>query len=133
MALQNQLKRTVRFARFGDFAPGQSGADVEFAQRSLVMLGFDVPITGKYEARTSAAVLEFRGASGLPYVDRIDDAFLERLYAESDAHGDTSRLPKTDNITPGAQPDINIGGSGMLSLFALLIVGYVVSRKKRRK
>lgn len=124
----------MRFG-FGDVMPGGSGVDVELAQRALITLGWTLAITGRYDQATSAAVLEFRGAAGLPYVDRIDDAFLDRLFAEVDAAGDTSGLP-TGGMTGGRTGDINISGSkgaGMaLGLLGLLAIGYLATRKKKR-
>lgn len=116
----------------GDYAPGQSGVDVELAQRALVTLGFTVPITGVYDAATSAAVLEFRGATGLKYMDVIDDEFLGRLYDEVDAAGDTSRLPG-GGMTGGRTGEINISGKTTFGfgLFGLLLVGYIATRKKK--
>lgn len=118
---------------FGDVAPGSSGVDVELAQRALVTLGWSLAVNGRYDNATSAAVLEFRGAAGLPYIDRIDDQFLDRLFAEVDAAGDTSKLPG-GGMTGGRTGDINISGKGGMGigLLGLLAIGYLATRKKKR-
>ena len=84
-------------------------------QRSLYELGFDVDVTGTYDAKTSAAVLEFRGAAGLPYVDQIDDAFDFRLAQEWDAASAEDRLRKAK-------------AGGGIGLLALLVGAYFATR-----
>lgn len=119
----------------GDFFPGQSATEIELAQRGLKSIGFDVPVSGKYDAPTAAAVLEFRGAAGLPNVNQIDDQFLDRLWVEVDAAGNTANLP--DGLRPGGvrQDEINITGkAGVgLGLFALLALAYGAKKIRRKK
>lgn len=119
---------------FGDFMPGQSDVTIELAQRGLASIGFAVPITGKYDAPTSAAVVEFRGAVGMSSVDAIDDAFLNRLWQEVDAAGNTANLPPGLKVGATEQPPVNITGkpgAAGVGFFALLLVGYLATRKKK--
>jgi peptidoglycan hydrolase-like protein with peptidoglycan-binding domain len=119
----------------GDFFPGQSSTEVELAQRGLKSIGFDVPINGAYDAATGAAVLEFRGAAGLPYVNQIDDQFLDRLWVEVDAAGNTDNLPP--GLHPGdvTQGEISITGKvgAGLGLLALLAIAYGAKKSRKKK
>lgn len=119
--------------RFSGF--GVSSADVELVQRWLIMIGWPVSLlTGTYDAATRSAIREFRGATGLPYNDLIDDELMARLGDEADLTGDVSRLPDS----PGGGPvrrtdDIGIFGSvAGLGIGALLLL-VLLKKKKRRK
>ncbi len=109
---------------FGDFLPGQGAGSASFRtdQGTLYELGFDVDKSGVYDAKTSAAVLEFRGAAGLPIVDRIDDAFefaLGEQYDAALAAGQTRSQRKPSS------------SSGMGLAFGLLaLIGFIATRKK---
>ena len=132
-ALEMQGRPGYQFSGFGDNLPGESSYDVELAQRALVTIGFKLSITGVYDAPTSAAVLEFRGAAGLPNVNRIDDAFLSRLYEEVDRVGDTSKLPGGGLTTGGRTDEISVTGKiggGLFGLGVLLAIGYFISRER---
>ncbi len=62
----------VSFSGFSGSTPGTSSQEVLDVQGALVQLGYDLEVTGNYDASTSAAVLDFRSKWGLPVVDSID-------------------------------------------------------------
>lgn len=118
---------------FGDTTPQMTTDDIVLAQRSLKSLGFDVDVNGKYDAKTSAAVLEFRGASGLPRLNQIDDDFSSRLYDEVDAVGN-DRLNPDAGGSGGIVPDINITGKvGAVGFGLLFLAGLYLWNKNRGK
>lgn len=133
MALVNDGRRRRLMMQLGDFLPGSGPAtEIELAQRGLKSIGFDVDITGQYDAKTVTAVLEFRGAAGLPYVHQIDDAFLERLWTEVDAAGNTANLPPGLKIGGTTQDPISITGAAGAGIGLLVALGlaYALSKKK---
>lgn len=112
------------------YVPGNSGIAIQDTQTNLIAVGFSVVASGTYDAPTSAAVLEFRGATGLPYVNQIDQAFNDRLATEVGGGIDTGRPRKNAPVGP----DINISGrlpAGAMGFGLLLLVGYLATRKKK--
>ncbi len=129
MTIQSDKRRGFSAFNGGD-------ATVELVQRGLASIGFSVPISGIYDRATSDAVLEFRGAVGLPDVDRIDDAFMDRLWQEVDAAGNTANLPPGLKVGDRTQGEIGITGKispASIGLGLLLLLGLLASKKKRRK
>lgn len=136
MSLNDNRRTRLMMALGGLSLPGDRNDEVELAQRGLKSIGFDVDITGAYDAKTIGAVLEFRGATGLPYVHQIDDAFLERLWQEVDAAGNTANLPPGLKVGGVTQGEINISGkvgAGIGVIAGLLaLAAFALSKKKKR-
>ncbi len=129
-AQKRQLLRSL--SGFGDTTPQMTPDDIILAQRTLQGIGFNVDVNGRYDAKTSAAVLEFRGAAGLPQLNQIDDDLMARLYDELDRVG-------TDLISPdrggdgGIVPDINITGkAGAIGFGLLVLIGVGLYLKNRK-
>lgn len=121
-----------RLGGFGDTTPQMSSDDITLAQRTLKAIGFSVDVTGKWDSKTSAAVLEFRGAAGLPSLNQIDDDFMSRLYDELDKVG-TDLLPQDSGGSGGTTEDINITGKVGMGIGLLLLVGGYIAWKKLKK
>jgi peptidoglycan hydrolase-like protein with peptidoglycan-binding domain len=118
--------------------PGSTPGTASFRtdQGTLYELGFDVDRNGVYDAKTSAAVLEFRGAAGLPIVDRIDDAFEYALGVQYDAALAAGQLrsQKAPPVSPGHESGAgssSTSGFGGMALGLLMLVGYFATRKKK--
>ena len=62
----------IRDGRF--FAPGETGQPVEALQAMLALYGYDVPIDGRYDERTEAAVRAFQRHFRPARVDGVADA-----------------------------------------------------------
>lgn len=93
---------------FGDvypLKPGVSAPEVTDWQRVLKSIGFDVDLTGTYDAKTQAATLEFKGAAGLPNTPDVDDATLEAGASAVDAKGGGLTVPL---VGPQVTPALNI-------------------------
>jgi len=69
--------------RFG-FSIGETSPEVEDWQNSLNAVGYDVNVSGVYDATTSSATRRFKSAQGLPADDAVDDAALTAMVAKRD-------------------------------------------------
>lgn len=66
--------------KYHEFAPGNGSFEIEDLQAQLNMLGFGLEVNGKWDGPTQAAVLEFKGAVGLPNTTLCDSDFADALY-----------------------------------------------------
>lgn len=106
--------------------------DVWYVQTALKGLGFNVAVSGSYEPRTSAAVLEFRDTYGLPRVDIIDDDFRTAL---DDATNRAADPGASGTGGRGRKGDVEIEGrtGGFPWGWALLAYGVGVAWWKTRR
>ncbi len=120
-----------RVRQLGDYGPGTTDPTIEDVQTALNTIGFHLIVHGVYDDQTGEAVLEFRDATGLPHVNRIDEQFQSRLYDEVDRVLGTDKPPATHPVGPVVRMDpIYIEGKlGGAALVGLLILGALVYKR----
>ena len=118
----------IRPRRFHDYLPGETDPSIEDIQRQLAEVGFSVSPTGTYDARTSAAILEFRGAAGLPNVNRIDEQLMGALADEVDRRVGSTSVPGSTPVQ--VMDPLSITGRIPKSawIVGLLLAGWLVYR-----
>jgi Putative peptidoglycan binding domain len=80
-------------AAFAPLRAGARGDPVRWLQLRLRAAGERVPVTGRFLARTAAAVASFRARAGLPQGSTVDDAVWTALLAAAPPDAPARPLP----------------------------------------